>query len=176
MSVFLQPLQTVTVGSGGAASIVLSSIPQTYTDLIVKISARSDGNDGIQWKTLAFFLNGDSSALYNYTYVLGNGSATFTASGTNANNGESWIAGNTNTSNVFSNTEYYIPNYTSSNFKCLTVDSTAENNGTTSLIMYTSNLYKSTNPITSITLAPGGGSNFVQYSTVSLYGVLCQGI
>ena len=34
-------ITTVTVGSGGAANITFSSIPQVYTDLCIKISART---------------------------------------------------------------------------------------------------------------------------------------
>ena len=35
-------IQTVTVGSGGAASIDFTSIPQTYTDLKIVLSARTN--------------------------------------------------------------------------------------------------------------------------------------
>ena len=41
----MTPIQTVTVGSGGAANITFSNIPQTYTDLVIKISARSNRSD-----------------------------------------------------------------------------------------------------------------------------------
>ncbi|CAB4173630.1 hypothetical protein UFOVP973_1, partial [uncultured Caudovirales phage] len=34
-------LNSNTVGVGGTASVTFSSIPQTYTDLMVRISARS---------------------------------------------------------------------------------------------------------------------------------------
>ena len=33
-------IETITVGSGGAASVTFSSIPQTFTDLVMKISSR----------------------------------------------------------------------------------------------------------------------------------------
>ena len=47
----LVKIQTVTVGSGGASSIDFTSIPQTYTDLCVVLSARgtnagTGANDG----------------------------------------------------------------------------------------------------------------------------------
>ena len=35
-------LQTVTVGSGGASSIDFTNIPQTYTDLKIVLSARTN--------------------------------------------------------------------------------------------------------------------------------------
>ena len=39
-------IATVTVGSGGAANMTFSSIVGTYTDLAIKISARSDKATG----------------------------------------------------------------------------------------------------------------------------------
>ena len=36
-----EQITTVTVGSGGASSIDFTSIPQTYTDLVIKTSARN---------------------------------------------------------------------------------------------------------------------------------------
>jgi hypothetical protein len=38
-------IDTVTVGSGGAASIEFTNIPQTYTDLQIVLSARSATSD-----------------------------------------------------------------------------------------------------------------------------------
>ena len=38
-------ISSVTVGAGGASSIDFTSIPSTYTDLLVKISARSTLNE-----------------------------------------------------------------------------------------------------------------------------------
>ena len=43
MSVFLQPIYTQTVGSGGASSIAFNNIPQTFTDLLIKMSVRASG-------------------------------------------------------------------------------------------------------------------------------------
>ena len=37
----MKALQTVTVGAGGAATVTFSSIPQTYTDLILVVSKYS---------------------------------------------------------------------------------------------------------------------------------------
>jgi len=37
-------IATVTVGSGGAATMAFSSIPSTYTDLCIKMSSRADAD------------------------------------------------------------------------------------------------------------------------------------
>jgi len=39
-------ISSVTVGSGGAATMTFSSIPQTYTDLLVRVSARNTSTSG----------------------------------------------------------------------------------------------------------------------------------
>ena len=42
-------ISSVTVGAGGASSIDFTSIPATYTDLLVKFSLRTDFNG---WRDL----------------------------------------------------------------------------------------------------------------------------
>ena len=68
-------ISTVTVGSGGAATISFSSIPATYTDLKVVASLRATGSRGEDAVLIRF--NSDSTAA-NYTArtIRGNGSAT----------------------------------------------------------------------------------------------------
>jgi hypothetical protein len=41
MATTYEAIETVEVGSGGAADIEFTSIPGTYTDLVVKVSARN---------------------------------------------------------------------------------------------------------------------------------------
>ena len=43
-------ISSVTVGSGGAASIEFTSIPADYTDLLLKVSMRCAGSQ--QWSKL----------------------------------------------------------------------------------------------------------------------------
>ena len=56
MATTYKAISTVTVGSGGAASITFSSIPATYTDLVLKISGRHDTSSDqgifIKFKTI----------------------------------------------------------------------------------------------------------------------------
>jgi hypothetical protein len=175
MSIFLQPLQTVTVGSGGATTITFSSIPQGYTDLKIFVSARGTGSFSETGFTLTF--NGDSSSNYSNTRVEGSGSS---ASSGNASNATSLFVGNlvgtTGTANTFASNDIYVPNYTGSNYKSVLFDYAPENNGTANYAGVGAGLYRSTSAITSITFGPGSGTAFAQYSTFSIYGVLRQGI
>jgi hypothetical protein len=170
-------LATVTVGSGGAANIEFTSIPATYTDLLVKFSVRTDYASNRDY--VSYRLNGSSSN-YSIRWL-----ATFDNASPSSGNASSQSYGGLNvtssataTSNTFGNGEIYIPNYTGSTNKSISLDSVAENNSSTLYALSLSaGLWSDTSAITSISLYPGGGAaygtsgNFVQYSTATLYGI-----
>lgn len=164
-------IATVTVGSGGASTIDFTSIPATYTDLIVKVSARQ--NDGSGTMNIKF---NNSGANYSYRTLYGTGSATGSqnASGTgqiNPGSAAGNVNWNTTTANTFSNFEIYAPNYASSNYKSATIDSVVEQNATLGYQLLEAALWSDTAAINRITLIPAGTENFVQYSTATLYGI-----
>ncbi len=157
-------ISSVTVGSGGAASMAFTSIPSTYTDLLVKTSARGDSAHIANDIILSF--NGSNA---NFTGKLMYANGATGASGA-AGNTIGYYVGASATASVFSNSDYYIPNYTSSNYKSTSADDVTENNATTAYLQLTASLWSQTAAITSITLTPVSG-NFVQYSTTYLYGI-----
>jgi hypothetical protein len=171
MSVFLQPIYTQTVGSGGASSITFNNIPQTFTDLVIRVSARSSYSGGIL--DYAYILPNGSSSNLSMTRIQGTGSAASSSRYT----GAFYLAipAGTATSNTFGNSEIYIANYTSANYKSLIWDAVTENNATAAYQESNAGLWSNTSTISSLTFSMGG-TNLVQYSTFSLYGVLRQGI
>jgi len=64
-----QPIETKTLAST-AASVVFSNIPSNYTDLVLICDTQILNNDYM----LALRFNGDSTTLYSYTTLDGNGS------------------------------------------------------------------------------------------------------
>ena len=158
-------ISTVTVGAGGAASIDFTSIPGTYTDLMLQINVRTNRALTEDWVLLT--LNGSTST-FSSRILRGSGSATssFTQVRTL---GDAPAA--TATSNTFSNQSLYIPNYAGSTNKSWSVDSVSENNGTTAWQYLIAGLWSTTSAITSLSIAPEVGTAFVQYSTASLYGI-----
>ena len=174
MSVFLQPIYTQTVGSGGAASVTFNSIPQTFTDLKVVVSARS--TNASVGASLYYTINGNGTNIYSETRLDGNGASATSARETIRGSAVSLnvIPGANATSNTFGNLEIYIPNYTSSNFKSVIMDGVSENNATTAYQELGAQLIQLTSAISSITLSPD--SNFDQYTTITIYGILRQGI
>ena len=160
-----------TVGSGGVASVTFSSIPATYTDLMLCCSARSNAS-GVYNDVLLVSLNGITTN-FSSTYLQGNGTGVET--GTLARL-VGQVNGASSTANTYNNSEIYFPNYLSNNTKSYSVNSVVESNnsGTSNTeAHFTAGLWSYTgNPaINSITLTPNTGTLFVQYSTFYLYGI-----
>jgi hypothetical protein len=165
---FVQIGSTVTVGSGGASSIDFTSIPSTYTDLILKMSQR--GTEAAVYNTLRLRFNNDTTdANYAYRFVRGSGSAASSAnSSASPYTGEG--NGSSSTANTFSNYEIYIPNYAGSQQKSSSVDFVNENNATEAYAQLLARLWTATAAINQVTVFPSTGT-FVQYSTATLYGI-----
>ena len=160
--------------NASAASVTFSNIPQTgYTDLKVVMSARTDTNDGSsgQWG----YVNFNGASTNNSTRILyGTGSGTGSFTGSSPTPYGAYVEPSNFTSSTFSNSEVYIPNYTSSNNKSYSIDSVTENNATGAYSNLTAGLWSSSAAITSVVISPAAG-NFVQYSTFSLYGLAAVG-
>ena len=163
------PISTVTVGSGGAASMAFTNIPSTYTDLQMVFSLRSAGNYAPDSGAVYVQINGDT-ANQSVRWLYGNGA---TAGSTTSPAGIfAAIGGGTGaTANTFSNGSFYIPNYAGANYKSISIDSVMENNATTGEADLIAKLWSNTAPITSLTFVTNSGVNFAQYSTATLYGI-----
>jgi len=165
----MKAIQTVTVGSGGAANIEFTSIPATYTDLSLVISARNTNVDNSNNMLIAI---NDSSADFSGRFLFTNTNGTI-SSGTDTTPSGAYNGGNT-TASTFSNVGIYFPNYAGSTNKSFSVDSVAENNGTVSNLYFDAKLWSQTAPITKIAFTCNSG-NFAQYSTATLYGITSAG-
>ena len=159
-------IQAVTLTSS-AATIEFTSIPQTYTDLLYKISARMSVD------TASVFLrfNGittDGSTLWidsDGTSATGNLDSSYQYGPVHG------VVTSTKTANVFGNAEIYISNYTSSKHKSSNTDGVTEHNATATTMALGASRWANTAAITSIQLVSAAGGNFVQYSTAYLYGI-----
>jgi hypothetical protein len=162
-----EAIATVTVGSGGAANIEFTSIPGTYTDLVVKASVRSDSGTPA-YTSLRLLPNGSSSN-GSTRWIRGNGAAASSnVDATGIYAGESDTAGAT--ANTFASIEWYISNYAGSNYKSFSIDSAHENNTTTAFLHLLAGLWSNATVISSITLDLAAG-NFVEHSSATLYGI-----
>jgi hypothetical protein len=161
---------SVTVGVGGSATMSFTSIPSTYTDLQLVVSARS--STGIyQTDCNVQVGNGsvDTGSNYKTIEVYGDGTSAASNSFTTTNVHPP-IAGAGATSSTFGNFQLYFPNYAGSTAKSISCDVVTENNATNAAARLAAYLWTGTSAINIITLTAASG-NFVQYSTAYLYGV-----
>ena len=159
-----ESIATVTVGSGGSATVVFSSIPNTYSHLQIRGINLTNGTDGAD---LGIRFNGDSGSNYSLHLLAGNGSSAFAGSAANTSYG---LIGTQAGTSYPVNSVTDILDYANTN-KAKTVRSLsgADENGSGRVGLYSGAWY-STGAITSITLLTQTGS-FNQYSTFALYGV-----
>jgi hypothetical protein len=158
-------IEAKTLGSA-SASITFSSIPATYTDLKLVLSARSSyASDIIRGCIIEF--NGDTTgANYTYKRIYGNGSSASSDSSPYS----MFINADQSTASTFGNGEIYISNYTSSNAKSSSLDFLTENNATSAFAGLAALLWSGTAAINSILIKPEAG-NFMVNSTFYLYGI-----
>ena len=167
-------LDSYTVGAGGVSSVTFSAIPQTYTDLHIKVSGRNAGS-GIG--TFRMYFNGDAGQAYTVLYAQGAGvsqQAQIIVNASGGNNQAGLLDGNTSTANTFSNNDITIPNYSSQLVKSWMAEGGEAENSTTAYLRLTGGVAYATLSITSITIIPDAAT-FAQYSTFTLYGVWNNG-
>jgi hypothetical protein len=162
MTTTMQLIAKQTVGSGGATSVTFSSIPQTFTDLKVVMSARGSGSAVSQIQ-----FNGSASNRSNIR-LYGNGSVTASYSGSDV---FTYLNRSSYTASTFDSSEIYIPNYTSSNFKSISIDNVQETNATALDMQLQAGLWSQTAAITSLGFVPDSGQSFVEFSEFTLYGI-----
>jgi hypothetical protein len=169
MATYIQIGSTVEVGSGGAASIDFTSIPSTYTDLLIKLSAKTTRSGTFQANmTLSF--NGVTTNLSSR--ILRGLDTTPNSYSAGSAIEYSAVGDGSTATNTFGNAEIYIPNYAGSTNKSVSIDSVAEANETNQFNYLTAALWSSTSAITSIAITTKDvGATFKQYSTATLYGI-----
>ena len=157
--------------TSSAASVTFSAIPATYTDLVLRVSARSDGT--IDPEEVHFRFNNDTTNLYSYVKLQGNGASATSALAANTTVGRGFFASDlsTQTSNTFGSGELYIPSYTASQSKPVGMFGVEETNATTANMAASAALYRSNTAISRIDLLPRNGTNFVSGSSFYLYGI-----
>lgn len=159
MAATYDPIATQTLGSS-ATSVTFSSIPSTYTDLVLVYSAQNNASSA-NVTTMRF--NGDTGTNYSDTYMYGNGTSAATGRDTNQSvmsagdipgtTGSTWSANIINVMN-YSNT---------------TTNKTAiMRHNTNGVTVASVGLWRSTSAINSITLI---ANTFSAGSTFSLFGI-----
>lgn len=164
-------IETKTVSTSTTASIEFTSIPQTYTDLVLGVSCRTD--QGATISNMLFQFNSDTGSNYYSKVFWGNGSsvtADYAEPAAYFYAGP-MMSGSVSTASLFGNASVYIPNYTGSTNKAALIEGVTEDNSTTRYTALATGRWTGTSAITSIKIFSGGSANLVQNSSISLYGI-----
>jgi hypothetical protein len=154
--------------ASSAASVTFSSIPATYTDLVLRVSARTS-TAGIS--DVSPFVTNVGGTAYSYIYLMGNGSTATSALSATRADFAGYSVGDTATASTFSNVEIYIPSYTAAQNKPVSVFAVNETNAATAGMRVYAELLSSTTAISSITLTGQSSSNYLTGSSFYLYGI-----
>lgn len=160
------------VASGSPSSITFSSIPATYANLRLVITAR--GDTAALQTSIAVQFNGDTGNNYGHDYLLDAGGSV--SGGSASSTGSAFIANLTaanSAANVPAIAECLIPAYANTAFcKEVQTRSFCLNHAAVTgqrQIVYTANIWNSTAAINAIKLLAAAG-NFVNGSIFELWG------
>ena len=151
------------------ATVTFSSLPQTFDDLVLVVSARSAASAN-NWYVLIPTLNGDTTP-GNYSSRMLYGFSTTAASATSPVH-VGYVTSDAKTANTFGDIEIYIPNYAGSANKSMSSTSVTEGNSATLVIMgAVATLWSSASAVTSISLALDSSANLKSGSSFQIYGI-----
>jgi hypothetical protein len=164
MATTYEPISSTTLGAD-AASVTLSSIPGTYTDLILVCNTKdtraiSGGCD------FALTVNGSTASDYSRTRLYGDGSSASSSRQSSVTNINISQPG---ASSSFQAQIFHFMNYSNTTtYKTVLVRS----NHAGAFVIATVGLWRSTSAITSITLT--GEVGIASGSTFTLYGIKAE--
>jgi hypothetical protein len=165
-------LATVTVPSGGLASVTFAAIPNTYKHLQVRVFARSNRSSFTQ-DVLQSRYNSDTAANYTYHALEGTGTSAIAGAGVSTSNPWTmFTSGATATASVFSAGIIDILDYTNTT-KNKTVRTLygLDQNTSDGRLGLSSTLWNNTSAINRIDISPIFGTAITEFSQISLYGV-----
>ena len=152
------------------SSITISNIPQTYKHLQLRVIGRS--NRASNTDTLRLQANNDTASDYTTHGLYGDGSTAAAFAEVPQAFMQFYRIGGANAgTNTFGSIVIDILDYQNTNkFKTARGLGGSDNNGNGEIYL-TSGLWRDTSAITSVSLFPGVGTTFNQYSSFALYGI-----
>ena len=170
-------IQAQTLTNSTTSVVSFTSIPTTYTDLVVRASLST--TSAAPWASFWMFFNGDTSAgsytTYSGTQLYGNGGGgsvtSFRQTSASYNTVTNQITGNSVTTN-YGNIELYFPNYNSTGTKPFSTFGVAETNASTEYLGVSAQQFRGTAGLTTISFDQSvNGTYWYTGSSFYLYGI-----
>jgi hypothetical protein len=155
-----EPISTQTLAAT-AASVTFSSIPQTYTDLVMTVTTISSTTNYPY-----VVLNSDTGTNYSKTWITGTGATV--ASSRDANTAISYITANS--ASITSSSFISIVHFMSYSNTITNKTFLSRSNSAGSGVDFQVNMWRNTSAITSIQILPNTGT-WSSGSTFTLYGI-----
>lgn len=153
-------------------SITLSAIPQTYTDLQVRVSARSTHTGTGNGIDFLYCKLNNNTATHTMKIFYGTGLSNDVNGFTDTREPYVPMPSGDASANTFSNARFYIPQYTSSNTKLVKISGGMVNNSADEYRGYFgNNLCPETNAITSLVFSSYRSANLAAKTTIQIYGI-----
>jgi hypothetical protein len=153
------PIATNTL-TATATTITFSSIPQTYTDLILVFQGRNGSGVNYEVETQ---LNGDTGTNYSFTQIRGTGSVANSGRASTINNFRLFYTDNTMSSAVV----HFINYSNSTTYKTYLSRSNSPSYAVEAIV----GLWRNTAAITSISMTLAASGQFQIGATFTLYGI-----
>ena len=164
-----EKIATTTLGSA-QATVIFSSIPQTYTDLVLVVFGANSGADANDTGYMQY--NSDTGNNYSDTIVYTEGNTPTSFRTTNSNAIGLWtIMGGTDTSR-YSSIIVNFQNYSNTTRYKTTLNRIGTPTSSGGWTNMSVGLWRNTNAISSILV--GGGSNWRSGSAFTLYGIKAE--
>jgi hypothetical protein len=162
-------IATTTLGTA-TNPITFSSIPQTYTDLVIVVAGRGTGSNTID-STLSYFNSNTGTNNYSNTFLYGDGATAYATQNTNA----VYFAfgthpGNNATANVFGAEVFHVLNYSNTTTFKTVISRSSTDIGGSGQTWLSANLWRQTSAINTIQLYTSAG-NWAVGTKFSIYGI-----
>jgi hypothetical protein len=169
MSSTYEPIATTTA-TGSPTSITFSSIPSTYTDLVLVANIQHSSNSGDQMRLGNGSL--DTGSNYSNTKIYGTSSSNGSTRGSNASSIDiAAVAISAPNSGYFAPLIINIQNYANTSTNKTVI---ARYNDAGGELNATVGLWRSTSAIDTVSLFPGGGISYNNGCVFTLYGIKAE--
>lgn len=167
----MQWITGVTVGGGG--NFVITGIPQTFTHLQLRATARSSNNAALRSVFYAI-PNNDLTLIYDIHYLYGDGASVASNYVSNNQYNAFTVAGSTANTNVYGSVIMDFLDYTNTNKNRVQRSLSGFDNNGSGFVSLTSQLYRSTNAISSLGIYTEGA--IASGSRIDLYGITSSAV
>jgi hypothetical protein len=160
-----EPIATQTLSSTSTSTVSFTSIPSTYTDLVIVIIGANQNGSRIRYR-----FNNDSASNYSRITLVSNGSSANSYQGSNNTEADLNVIGGSSTMTYPMTIISNIQNYSNATTYKTLISRFGSNDPTAAATEATVNMWRSTSAINRVDAIALGG-NWITGTTITIYGI-----